>query len=76
MPRDDTHLSLRPAEKPTVQKDRLLVQRTDTLPAEDPSWHLPKPVAGRAPILPRNEPVVYLRSSCYRDDDAADVEEE
>jgi hypothetical protein len=34
--------------------------RSDTIPAEDPSWQNPKPPMGPAPIPPRNEPVVYI----------------
>ena len=32
----------------------------DTLPAEDPSWLYPQVLGQRAPIPPRNEPMLYI----------------
>lgn len=37
------------------------LQHSDTLPAEDPAWCLSEPTEGRAPIPPRNEPIIYVR---------------
>jgi hypothetical protein len=52
------------------------LQRSDTLPAEDPTWRLSKPTAGGTPIPPRNEPILYVRKPRRHSGSEAIVEEE
>jgi hypothetical protein len=52
------------------------LRRSDTIPAEDPAWRFPKPVAGRVPIPPRNEPILYIRTTGHLGSEGKGIEEE
>ena len=51
------------------------LRRSDTLPAQDPTWWLSKPTAGCTPIPPRNEPILYIRIPRHCNSGETNIEE-
>jgi hypothetical protein len=52
------------------------LRRSDTLPAGDLTWRLPKPTAGGIPVPARNEPILYIQIPRRPSDGEMSVEEE